>query len=420
MTKMNASTLYLNETRFREDYERLTLDGATSSGGLNRPALSEAHLAARETFREMIRQRGFQIREDGAGNLSACHVPSGSPKPIFLLGSHLDSVANGGRFDGTLGVAAAFEVIQVLREHDPTIPVEAIDFTDEEGTWVSLLGSRAVSGQLTQKDLDYPRGDPETFQRALEGAGLTREGILSATRTSTNLHAYLELHIEQGTRLEKSNTEIGIVTGMVGIHMYLVTFNGQANHAGTTPMNERRDAALGASKFCLLVQETITQQFPDCVSNVGRMDFSPGAFNIVPDQVTAFMEFRTEDSDRANLLRHTLQEVAEHTAKEYGLIVDFRHLESVVERKMDSSVIEALETQACALGVTSQRLPSLAGHDAQSMAHLCPSGLIFIPSSGGYSHSSLEYTPWSDCINGAKVLLNTTQQLAATLKGIHS
>ena len=409
-------TLRVNEARFREDYERLTLDGATPDGGLSRPALNKAHLAARETFRGMIRQRGLTIRQDDAGNLSACHSPSSQTKPILLLGSHLDSVENGGRFDGTMGIAAAFEVIQVLREHYPDIPLEVIDFTDEEGTWVSLLGSRAASGQLTQKDLDHPRGDPEAFQRALEEAGLTSEGILSATRNSKNLHAYLELHIEQGTRLEKSQTDIGIVTGMVGIHMYLVTFGGQANHAGTTPMNERHDAALGASKFCLMVQETVTEQFPDCVATVGRMDFSPGAFNIVAGQVTAFMELRTEDSGRAKQLQQALHKMAKHSAKEFDLNVNFQHLESVIERKMDSSIIEALESGALALGLTSRRLPSLAGHDAQSMALLCPSGLIFVPSVGGFSHSSREYTHWSDCVKGANVLLNAAKQLAASLE----
>ena len=155
-------TIRVNEKRFLEDFSRLTRDGATPEGGLNRPALSEAHLAARETFRNMIWERGFRIREDTAGNLSACYALSGTGKPVLLLGSHLDSVANGGRFDGALGVAAAFEVMQVLRDHeaDAEMPVEVIDFTDEEGTWVSLLGSRAMSGQLTRNDLTNPRGDP--------------------------------------------------------------------------------------------------------------------------------------------------------------------------------------------------------------------------------------------------------------------
>ncbi len=406
-------TICVNEKRFLEDFSRLTRDGATPEGGLNRPALSGAHLAARETFRNMIQERGFLIREDNAGNLSACHALSGTRKPVLLLGSHLDSVANGGRFDGTLGIAAAFEVLQVLRDHeaDSQIAVEVIDFTDEEGTWVSLLGSRAMSGQLTQKDLTNPRGDPEAFRRALQRAGLSIGGLLDATRPADSLQAYLELHIEQGTRLERSGTDIGVVTGMVGIHMFLVTFRGQSNHAGTTPMNKRRDAALGAAEFCLMVQKTVMDDYPDCVATVGRMDFSPGAFNIVANRVTVFMELRSEDAARAGALEQALRDTSLNTSVKFGLKVDFQHLESVAERKMAPTIVEQFESSVDLLGLSSRRLPSLAGHDAQSMATLCPAGLIFVPSAGGFSHSFREYTPWEACVKGANVLLHTAMQL---------
>ncbi len=415
MQKMTTprDAMRVNETRFLEDFSRLTRDGATPEGGLNRPALSEAHLAARETFREMIKERGFSIHEDNAGNLSACHTPSEAIKPVLLLGSHLDSVANGGRFDGALGIAAAFEVLQVLRDHgtDLGAPVEVIDFTDEEGTWVSLLGSRAMSGQLTLKDLTNPRGDPEAFRQALQRAGLSIDGLLSATRPAENLQGYLELHIEQGTRLERSRTDIGVVTGMVGIHMYLVTFLGQSNHAGTTPMNKRRDAALGAAEFSLMVRETVMDAYSDCVATVGRMDFSPGAFNIVANRVTVFMELRSEDATRAGELEQALREASLNISVKFGLKVDFQHLESVTARKMASAMIEQFESSVDLLGLSSRRLPSLAGHDAQSMATLCPAGLIFVPSAGGFSHSFREYTPWEACVRGANVLLHTAMQL---------
>ncbi|MCY4159114.1 MAG: Zn-dependent hydrolase [Bacteroidetes bacterium] len=407
--------LHINETRFREDFERLTRDGATKDGGLNRPALSEAHLSARETFRNMICERGFEIHEDGAGNLSARNFSPEHAQPVILLGSHLDSVADGGRFDGTLGIASAFEVIQILRVHYPQASMEVIDFTDEEGTWISLLGSRAASGQLTLQDLNNPRGNPEAFQKALKRADLTNEGILSATRHSKTLRAYLELHIEQGTRLEQSKTDIGIVTGMVGIYMYLVTFRGQSNHAGTTPMNERQDAALGASEFCLRVQKTVSEKYPDCVATVGHMDFSPGAFNIIAGRVTVFMELRSENPQRAEMLQEDLHQKAQSAANTFGLELDFQFLEAVPAQKMDPSIINIFESSSEKLGITFKHLPSLAGHDAQSMSLLSPSGLIFVPSVGGYSHSSREFTPWEACVKGANVLLNTAKRLAASL-----
>ncbi len=409
---VSAPCLHINEARFKEDFQRLTQDGATSDGGLNRPALSEAHLSARETFRDMIRERGFVVREDGAGNLSAVHLTSGQKQPILVMGSHLDSVRHGGRFDGTLGVASAFEAAQVIRDSRPEMPLEVIDFTDEEGTWVSLLGSRAVSGQLRRKDLINPRGNIDAFHQALERANLTIDGILSSMRFPKDLYAYLEVHIEQGTRLEHTDTDIGIVTGMVGIHMYLITFLGEANHAGTTPMNQRFDAALGASQFCLNVHQVLTTHFTDCVGTIGRMDFSPGVFNIIADRVTVFMELRSEDLKRAKELEDTLRREGTHTANQFSLKHEFEHLESVLPQKMAESMIEFFDASTKSLGLTSQHLPSLAGHDAQSMAHLCPSGMIFVPSRGGYSHSCLEFTPWDACINGANTLLNTAHQLS--------
>ncbi|MCY4225553.1 MAG: Zn-dependent hydrolase [Bacteroidetes bacterium] len=402
--------LRIDEQRFREDFACLCRDGATPEDGLNRPALSEAHLTARQTFRDMILERGFDLRQDGAGNLSALHCPSSDLQPTLLLGSHLDSVPHGGRYDGTLGVASAFEVAQVLREVSPDTPVEVIDFTDEEGTWVSLLGSRAMSGQLTPKDLERPRGNLDAFHRALQRSGLTIDGILSSTRHSKEFLGYLEVHIEQGTRLECHQTDIGIVTGMVGIHMYLVTFHGEANHAGTTPMNERHDAALGASEFCIKVHQTVKSDFPDCMATVGQMDFSSGAFNIIAGKVTAFMEIRSEDSEQAKDLENALREQAEIVARTYWLNIDFDHLESVIPQKMDARIARSIESSCQRLELSYQTLPSLAGHDAQSMALLCPSGLIFIPSSGGFSHSSREYTPWEACINGANVLLHSAIQ----------
>ena len=408
--------LRISESRLRADFDGLTADGATPDGGLDRPALSSAHLAARTTFSDMILSRGFEMRVDGAGNLSAVWTAAGSNAPTLLLGSHLDSVPNGGRFDGALGVAAAFEVLQTLRDAQAKLDVniEVIDFTDEEGTWISLCGSRAAAGQLTARELANPRGDPDAFNRALDHAGLTHEGMLSASRINDNLAGYMELHIEQGTRLEEACVDVGVVTGMVGIHMYLVTFHGRANHAGTTPMNKRLDAAQGASAFCLAVRTRVMQDFPDCVATVGRMDFAPGAFNIIAERVTVFMELRSDNPARAQALAGALGTEAAKAAKAYRLEHTFDHLESVTEQAMDPVICGHMEDAARGLGLSSMRLPSLAGHDAQSMALLCPAGLLFVPSVGGFSHSSAELTDWKDCVQGANILLHATLAAAGS------
>ncbi len=403
----------IDEKRFRATFEALTADGRTPEGGLNRPALSRAHLAARHSFAELIAVNGFALRTDGAGNLSAWLHCADPEAPSLVLGSHLDSVPHGGRFDGALGVAAAFEVLLSLRDSGKRLStnIEVIDFTDEEGTWVSLLGSRAVSGQILARDLDKPRGNPEGFEEALARAGLTKAGILGASRVDEAFRAYLELHIEQGERLESSGTDIGVVSGMVGIFMYLVTFRGTASHAGTTPVKRRRDAAQGASAFALQVRQIVLKHFPDCVANVGNMTFAPGLYNVVAHSATCFLELRSSEGARARQLETALDKAAVYSAKRFGLTVDFKFLEAVEPRKMDFGIQHTFRTAAESLGLTTRTLPSMAGHDAQNMALLCPAGLAFVPSAGGYSHSAREYTSWNSCVNGCQVLLETACRL---------
>ncbi len=404
----------INEDRFRAHFDTLTRAGATDDGGLNRPTFSDAHLEARRQFRALIEEAGFEARTDGAGNLSAffdCGVPGAQ---TLLFGSHLDSVPHGGRFDGTLGVAVAFEALQTIR--DAAVPLavnlEVIDFTDEEGSWVALMGSRATAGMLRPQNLDNPRGRGEAFHQALAHAGLTTDGILAAARPPETLAGYLELHIEQGSRLETSQTDLGIVTGMVGIWMYHVTFQGRADHAGTTSMHSRLDAAQGAAAFTLAARRVAMEQFPACVANTGKMVVAPGAFNIVPETVVVHLELRGQQQPMMERLEAALSDEATKAAEAFGLTVDFHFLEAVYPTAMDERMQRALEDGAEGLGLSHRRLPSLAGHDAQSMARLCPAGMVFVPSVGGFSHSSREFTAWADCVNGANTMLRAVLKLA--------
>ncbi|HEU0292976.1 MAG TPA: M20/M25/M40 family metallo-hydrolase, partial [Anaerolineales bacterium] len=239
------------------------------------------------------------------------------------------------------------------------------------------------------------------------------ESMLSAARAKDSLAGYLELHIEQGKRLERAGIDIGIVSAIVGIWFYRLSFIGRADHAGTTTMDDRLDASLGASAFTLAARELVMKDFPNCVVNVGKMEFAPGAFNIVPARVDISLEFRSPDEEQFKRLDVALLELAGHEALRFGLEL---RVESLGKHSpsMMSDLVQQAYAEACEdLGLTHVSLTSGAGHDGQSLADLCPVGMIFVPSVDGASHSPREFTKWEDCVNGANVLLQAALRLGA-------
>lgn len=404
----------INADRMRADFDALAQIGATAEGGVHRPTFSEAHLAARQWFREQIEKAGLEFRTDGAGNHSAFLNCAGKNVPTLLLGSHLDSVPYGGRFDGALGVCAALEVLRAVKENNLTLAtnLEAIDFTDEEGTLVGFLGSAAIAGTLKRDDLKNPRGGRANLEAGLARAGLTEQGLFTAARPRDALAGYLELHIEQGRRLERAQKSIGIVTDIVGIGAYRLKFIGRADHAGTTPVPERRDAGQGASSFARAMREIIILNFPHCVANIGKMEFAPGAFNIVPASVVVLLEFRAPDEDSFARLETVLIERAKVEARRFGLEIEIEFLGKHAPTPMSEKIQRAFAEASDALGLSWMPLVSGAGHDAQSLAPLWDAGMIFVPSVDGASHSARELTEWQDCVNGANVLLQAVLRLA--------
>ncbi len=417
-------TLRINSARMLAAFHELATIGATGDGGVHRPTFSEAHLAARRWFREQIEKAGLEFRTDGAGNHSAVLAHSSadradSPRPPYrdqtlLLGSHLDSVPNGGRFDGALGVMAALEVLRTVKEAglELRVNLEAIDFTDEEGTLVGLLGSAALAGRLQPADLQNPRGGREALLEGLGRAGSSEESMLSAARPAGSLAGYLELHIEQGKRLEREGVDIGIVSAIVGIRSYRLSFIGRADHAGTTTMDDRRDASLGASAFTLAAREIVLKEFPDCVANIGDMGFAPGAFNIVPARVDVSLEFRSPQEEEFERLDSVLLACAQEEARRYGLELKIKPLGRHSPSLMSTEIEQAFAGACEHLGLSHIPLTSGAGHDGQSFDGLCPVGMIFVPSKEGASHSPREFTEWQDCVNGANVLLQAVLRLA--------
>jgi N-carbamoyl-L-amino-acid hydrolase len=406
--------LRIDAGRFRANFEALATIGGTPDGGVHRPAFGEAHLEARRWYLETAEQAGLEGSVDGAGNHSAllrCGPPNA---PTLLLGSHLDSVPYGGRFDGALGVIAALEVLQTVNDHGLSLDthLEAIDFTDEEGRYANFVGSLGLTGRLEAAHLQAPRGGREQFQDALHRAGLSEESLFISARDPATLAAYLELHIEQGGRLAGQKTSIGVVTGIVGIRSFRVRFLGRADHAGTTPMEQRSDAAQGACAFTLAVRDTMLAGFPACVATVGNMVFEPGVFNVVPEVVTVSLEFRSDRQANLDAMEAALRQEALGAARRFGLDLEIRPLDSTAPARMHDRVQQAVRGACERLGLSHTSLASGAGHDAQCLAAVCPTGMIFVPSVAGRSHSPREFTGWQDCVNGANVLLHAALTLA--------
>jgi len=432
-------TLFINSDRLQSDFDALSAIGgftdADGNRGVNRPALSPAHLEARAWFLSRAAQAGLETRIDAAGNHSAIlragtgvhlnahtaspthahtHTLTNVSTPTLLLGSHLDSVPNGGRYDGALGVLAALEALRTVKEAGLSLPVdlEAIDFTDEEGTLVGELGSGALAGSLTLEALQKPRGGRERLEAALARAGLDEQRLAEARRDPASLGGYLELHIEQGPRLAQSAIAIGVVSGIVGITSYQMLFRGAANHAGTTPMAARRDAGLGAATFAITARELVLRDYEDCVVNVGQMHFEPGAYNIIPGLAELALEFRAPDARRLGELEDALLTLAGIVARRYGLGLDLEPQGGCAPAPMSEQAQTAIAAAADSLALTHVSLPSGAGHDAQALAPVTPAGMIFIPSREGISHSPHEFSDWQACVDGANVLLRAALKMA--------
>lgn len=407
-----TESLRINAKRYQGDFDKLATIGATGDGGVHRPALGENHLLARSWFQSLIISDGFDFHRDGAGNTSARLLSKHPNAATLLLGSHLDSVPYGGRFDGALGLMAAFEVLRTIREAELDLPyhLEAIDFTDEEGTFVGLLGSRALSGILEQNDLISPRGGRGAFVEALERAGLKEAGIFSAARQREALAGFLEVHIEQGPRLIDAEAEIGIVEAIVGIGSFQMNFKGRADHAGTTPMGARKDAGLGAAALMMEARKMVMDDFPECVINFGKISFDPGVYNVVPESAEIAVEYRAPSEQQMIALENRILSLAEESAFRFHLELDIQKQGCVMAQDCSPKIQEAFAGACEILGLRSVSLTSGAGHDTMSLAQVCPAGMIFIPSTGG-SHNPREFARWDDCINGANVLLQAVLRL---------
>jgi len=328
--------------------------------------------------------------------------------PSILFGSHIDSVPNGGNFDGPLGSLAAIEVVRILDAHDVRTqhPLEVVVWANEEGVAYGkpLFGSRATAGQIFEGELDEVWNGVRKAD-AVRAIGGDPDRITAARRVEASFHCYIELHIEQGGTLDRTQIPVGIVEGIVTIDRYEATVTGLANHAGTTAMTDRRDALVAASHLTLAVNEIVRDQAGRHVGTVGRQDVVPNAPNVVPGVVRQTIELRDLSSATLVRLAAAIRERARRIAELTGCEIAITPLSHNEGAAASPAVRRVIGDAADRLALSSHSLPSGAGHDAQSMASLGPIGMIFVPSVGGISHSPRELTSWEHCGIGADVLL---------------
>jgi beta-ureidopropionase / N-carbamoyl-L-amino-acid hydrolase len=406
-----APTLRVNADRLQSHIAGLSKFGANPEGGVSRVAFSDADVAGRAYVTDLMNDAGLTVRVDTAGNIIGRREGQDPASAAILLGSHTDSVPSGGNYDGDVGVLGAIEVAQRLKESAVTLrhPLEVVNFTDEEG---GLVGSLAMSGRLKPGTLDVVSHTGKTVRDGLRIVGGDPDRLSEAARKPGELEAYVELHIEQGGLLEASATDIGVVEGIVGIRWWDVTITGFANHAGTTPMNQRRDALLSAAELILAVNNVATSVPGRQVATVGRIRAEPGAPNVIPGRVVLSLEIRDLDAAKIQKTFDAIRARADDVAMRHETPIQFDEVDVAVEpAPTDERMRKIIAEAATSLGLSTRLMPSGAGHDAQDMAHLAPIGMIFVPSAGGISHSPKEYTAPKDVANGADVLLQTVLAL---------
>jgi len=402
--------LRVNGQRIMDHIVALAEFGKNPQGGVSRVAYSDADKQGREYVRGLMRDARLEVKIDAAGNLIGRRAGSGSNLAPLLMGSHVDSVPEGGNYDGVVGSMGAIEVAQTLAENNVTLrhPFEVVIFQNEEG---GLIGSRAMDGELTEKELDLVSRSGKTIREGIKFIGGDPERLAEVRRRKGDIAAYLELHIEQGGILDTEKINIGVVEGIVGINWWDVTIEGFANHAGTTAMNNRQDALLAAAKFIEAVNRVVTSVPGRQVGTVGRINALPGAPNVIPGKVVLSLELRDLDGAKIKMLYDRVYAEAQSIAAASKTKFDFKEINVNIPAPTDPRIRSVISESARALGLSTKSMPSGAGHDAQDMARLGPVGMIFIPSVGGISHSPREFSHPSDITNGANVLLHTLLKL---------
>lgn len=401
--------LKTNRERLKKNIELFSQIGATDNNGVTRLSLSNEDIIARDKLKAMCEQLGMVVTVDDMGTMYAT-LPNKSGNLPIVMGSHLDSVIKGGRFDGVLGVLTALEAVQTIIDANIELdhPLTIVNFTNEEGARFepSLMASGVLSGRFDKaKMLASTDREGITFEEALEKSGYKGD---EANRL-TEAHAYLELHIEQGPVLEHYNKEIGVVEGVLGMVCYDITLTGESNHAGTTPISMRKDSMFAAMHIISLLQNKLKQLPNDLVYTIGRINAYPNIHTVIPSNVTFSFESRHQDP---SVIEKVEQIIFDLPKEIENCQLSYTKLWSRDTVYFAPEVIQAVKSSTEELGYSSYHMFSGAGHDAQFIAGYIPSTMIFVPSAKGYSHREDEYTSFKECSKGADVLVNAVIHLA--------
>ncbi|MDT8388629.1 MAG: Zn-dependent hydrolase [Thiogranum sp.] len=407
--------IQINFERLKQDVQDLAAIGRQEDHGIYRMAFSPGDMQAREWLQRRIQDAGLDLYVDGAANIHARLEWDGT-RPSVMTGSHIDSVPGGGHLDGALGVLTGLECLRSIGEQKLPLrnPLESVAFTDEEGRFGHMFGSQAICGQVTPDSIMQAR-DLQGIRLvdAMAEHGLDAMEALQAQRNPGSIQSFVELHIEQGPVLDRQRLAIGIVDGIAGLFKWQVRLIGEANHAGTTPMNMRRDAFQGLAEVAGELPRILEEHgSPRSVATIGRVDLFPAAANVVPGRAEFSLDVRDTDpvilDQLANACRRSLSAIA----RRRELMFEFDVMSELPPVKCDSGVVDTISAMCQEMGVSATRMHSGAAHDTQILSTITRAGMIFVPSKEGRSHSPSEWTAWEDIEFGANTLLNTLYRLA--------
>ena len=411
----SKQTVTIDTDRLRERFDAYSEIGATDNGGLHRLTLSDADRAVRDRFVEDLHDVGLDVRVDELGNVFG-RYPGRDPDaaPVFV-GSHLDSQPYGGKYDGQLGVLTALEAVNAIAESDvePDRPIDVVNWTNEEGSrfQVSMMGSGGYVGHKRIDELlEVTDRDGKTVGGELERIGY--DGEEPCEPPATGIHSYLEVHSEQGPILDDADLPVGIVDGVYGLAWLQVTIEGKADHAGPTPMSNRRDALVAATDAISEINRLPGGLSEDAVATVGSIEVEPDSINVIPSRATFTVDVRSYDDAVVDRGLDRVEAEIAAACDRHGVEYDIEPLSRHHSIEFSETVRSAADRGAEAAGVDVTHLLSGAGHDAQHLQSVTDSGMLFVPSVDGLTHSEAEFTEWEDCLEGARVFAQATVELA--------